>query len=114
MTTENQDFTMWSGDSKVLEVAVTDVDDEAVVLTGATINYVLQKSSRGGQAIISKSTTDGISITNALAGKFEITIDASDTADLAGDYYHECQVTDSSSNVSTIFVGTVTINIGMT
>jgi len=114
MTTENQDFTMWSGDSKVLEVTLTDVDDDAVNLTGASISYILQKSSQGGEAIISKSVDDGISITSpATGGLFEITIDATDTDDLAGEYYHECQVTDSSSNVSTVFVGTVTIKVDM-
>lgn len=109
MTRTNQDFTMWSGDSKVLEVTVTDADGDAVNLTGASIDYVMQDD-----ADISKSVGDGISITSpATGGLFEITLDPSDTTALAGDYHHECEVTDSSDNVSTVFVGTVTINVDL-
>ena len=110
MTTENQNFTMWSGDSKVLTVTVTDSDGAAVNLTGATINYVLKKQLGGGMNTITKATGgSGIVITDAAAGTCEITLDATDTASLLGSFYHECQVTDSYGNVSTIFIGTVTI-----
>lgn len=108
MTETGQKFTMWSGDTKVLEVTITDASGNAVNLTGATISYVLQRSV-GSTVTISKTTDDGISITDASGGVFQITLDASDTASLSGSYYHECQITDTSGNVSTVFTGTVTM-----
>ena len=109
MTETGQNFTMWSGDTKVLEVTITDSDGAAVDLTGATISYVLQRNVNSAAATISKTTDDGISITDASGGVFQITLDASDTASLSGSYYHECQITDASGNASTVFTGTVTM-----
>jgi len=109
MTETGQNFTMWSGDTKVIEVTITDASGNAVNLTGATISYVLQRSV-GSTVTISKTTASGISITDASGGVFQITLDASDTARLSGSsYYHECQITDTSGNVSTVFTGTVTM-----
>lgn len=106
MTIKNQGFEMWSGDTKVLTITVTDKDGVRVNLTGATIVY---KIFDGGTAVITKSTANGITITDASGGECQTTLSPSDTSDLDGVYYHECQVTDSSGNVSTIFTGAVTI-----
>ena len=110
MTIVGQNYTMFSGDSKVITVTVTDADGAAVNLTGATISYVIFDD---GSATITKTVGSGITVTDAAAGTFTITLAASDTASLAGAYYHECQVTDSSGNISTIFTGTVTMNEDM-
>jgi len=110
MTATDQNFTTWSGDDKVLTVTVTDGSGTATNLTGATINYELQALPPDGVALLTKTTGGGgISITDAAAGTFEITIAAADTASLSGVYFHECQVVDSSGNVSTIFTGRVNI-----
>ena len=104
MTTTAQNFTMWSGDDKTITVTLsTDI-------TGATINYAIA-ASVGSTALITKATGgSGIAITDAANGIFTIDLDPSDTSSKAGVYYHECQVTDTSSVVSTVFVGSVTIN----
>ena len=86
---------------------MTDADGIAINLTGATISYVIFS---GGVATITKTIGSGITVTDATAGTFTITLTSANTASLAGSYYHECQVTDSSSNISTIFIGSVTIN----
>jgi hypothetical protein len=106
----SDDFTMYAGDDKRLEVTVLDEDDVAVSLSGALeIRWKLAKSPRS-TIIASHSIADGnVSIIDAAAGRFNVLIDPADTESLSGLYYHEAELTDSSGNVGTCMAGTVTI-----
>ncbi|RMG96176.1 MAG: hypothetical protein D6706_10635 [Chloroflexi bacterium] len=106
MTKTAQNFTMWSGDSKLIQVMVTDSAGNSVALAGATIEYVI-KDSVNGTTRVSKSTSNGITISG---NTFTITLDPADTAGLSGQYYHEAQITDVAGNVSTALVGNIVIN----
>jgi hypothetical protein len=108
MTTTAQNLALHSGDSKILEVTVTDGTGAAVDLTGATIAWQLAKSP-GESALVSKTIGSGIAVTDAVGGIFEITLDAADTAALSGRHYHEAEVTDTSGKVSTVLTGAVLI-----
>lgn len=108
MTKQNQDFVMWAGDNKLIDVTVVDGDGVAVDITGATIKWVLAKTA-GDSALVTKTTGDGITITDAAAGKFRVTLVPADTESLAGVYYHEAEVTDASSQVSTVLIGKVIV-----
>lgn len=110
MTKENQNFTMWSGDDKTLEVTVVDENGSVQDITGMTIDWHLARKVTTS-ALVQKATGgSGIVISDGSAGVFQITLSAADTDDLSGKYYHEAQVTDSSGNISTVTVGTITIN----
>lgn len=111
MTSKNQNIDdHTSGDTLIIEVEVSNTDGTAKDITSASIEWVLAKR-RGGTAVISKSAAGGgISITDAVAGLFEVTIDPADTDSLAGLYFHEAEVTDSAGNISTVLEGHVFIN----
>jgi hypothetical protein len=99
---------VWSGDDKVITVTVYDNDDVVVDITSATITYQLSQNVKSA-AIISKTVGSGITLTDPTSGVFTITFDPADTASLSGRYYHECEITDTSGDVSTGFVGYATI-----
>ena len=102
------DFRMYQGDSKTLSITVKDKDGDVVVITGATIKWQASRSY-GKTADISKTTSSGISITDGPNGVFEVTLDASDTESLEGEYYHEAEITFSDSTISTVLAGRMNI-----
>lgn len=108
MTKQNQDFLMWSGDDKVITVTVYDNDDNVVNITGATITWQLSQNI-DSSALITKTVGSGIALSDPVNGQFTITLEPADTASLAGRYYHEAQITDSSGDISTGLVGHATI-----
>jgi hypothetical protein len=69
-------------------------------LTGATVRWEAFAWEAGPKygvpsatADITKTTGDGIEVTGAEAGEFEVTLVPADTSALAGTYFHEAQVT---------------------
>lgn len=109
-----QDFSMHSGDDRVLTVTVLDSAGSAVNITGGTITWALSKQAADavepkGDALITKSTSvGGVTITDGPNGQCSVTLVEADTADLAGTYYHEMQVV-LSGDTSTVLYGTATI-----
>jgi hypothetical protein len=101
------DFTMFSGDTKVLQITVTDEAGAAIDLTGVDLVWVLAKKVTAAP-LVTKEIGTGITITDAAAGKFEVAIAPADTENIKGDYYHECQM-DAGGAISTIMTGKVTI-----
>jgi hypothetical protein len=109
---ETTDFRMTVGDDKSLRVSVTDADGAVVAITSATISWKVTRSLRS-TAVLTKTTSSGISITSGSGGIFTISIDPADTASLTpGDYYHEAQVTFSGGDVGTVLKGIMTIEPG--
>jgi hypothetical protein len=104
MTAKNQNFEMVAGDTKNVVVTVAGTD-----LTGATIKWALKKSVSSTVANVSKTTSDGISISDAAGGVFTIALAPADTVNLKNDYYHEAEVTDQQGNVSTVMTGRISI-----
>lgn len=105
------DFTMFKGDSKVLEVTVKDQDDEVVDISGTVIRWQLSKKAKDTTALISKTTVGGggVTITDGPNGRFDVLIDPDDTEELkAGAYYHEAEVNDGGL-ISTVMTGTATL-----
>jgi len=106
-------ISMHSGDTRKLQVTIVDESSAAVDLTSASIIWALSKKAADevlprGSAIVTKSIGDGITVIDAVTGRVDILIDSADTASLAGDFYHEMQLTLGGS-VSTVLYGTVTI-----
>ncbi len=110
MTKENQDIELWAGDTRTETVTVTNSAGSAQNLTGLTLRWVVRRHSRAGTIVISKSTGSGITITNAAGGIFQIALSPADTKNLEGEYYHEASGVDSGGNVSTLLIGTLTVN----
>ena len=110
MTMINQNFTLFSGDTKYLHVDLTDSNGEAVDLTGMAIKWGVKKNVRTA-TIFLKTTPTGIDIPDPLNGRFTVKIHPLDTATLSGVFYHEAQITDVEGNVSTVLTGTMTVEL---
>jgi hypothetical protein len=109
------DFTMTAGDDKSITVYVTDQTTGAAVdITSATIAWKATKSLRT-TAVISKTTSAGITITSGSGGIFTIALTPSNTSSLTpGDYRHEAQITFSGSGlVATVLKGIMTLEPGL-
>src|SRR3990167_4295716 len=88
-----QNFIMVAGDTKTLVVTVEDAEGTAVSITGATIKWRCARSY-GKTASITKATGgSGIAITDGAGGEFTVTLNASDTVSLVGNFYHEAEIT---------------------
>jgi hypothetical protein len=100
------------GTDKVLVVSVTNRLGTIVDLTGAEAEYKVARKLRSKAAPVLSKTSNpaaGIVITDAAGGILEITIDASDTTDLGGEYYHEAYITDVAGKRARIFEGELTV-----
>jgi len=105
MTTENQDFAIRQGESKDLDVTVTDFEAGWDELT-----WSLATSNEAAGSLLEKTEGVGITVTSEGNGTLTIAIDSEDTENLApGDYYHQLKIVDTLGNVSIVFCGTMTV-----
>ena len=107
------DVTLHSGDTLILEVTVNDPTGSPVDLSSTTFAWALSKKSASavaprGAALMTKALASGITLVDAATGRVDIALDPADTESLAGTYYHELQMTDTGV-VSTVLFGSVTI-----
>lgn len=114
MTATNQNFSMYTGDSKTIQVNVTDANNNVIDLTGATVKWVLQQFPTSTTYQIEKDVVNGgIALINASGGIFQINLSANDTKTLQqGTYFHQAKVIDILGNASTVFTGNVTFQQG--
>ena len=104
-----QNFTMWSGDHKELTFTTTDSDSASVDLTGTSVIWQLSETPTSG-SLVKRSTDSGCGI--SISGcTYTVSLCPTHTSGLVGIYYHESQVRDTGSNVSTVAVGWATINV---
>ena len=119
MTSEDQNFEMYAGESKVITVTVMDdaTPPVPIDLTGASIEWIVKRSEDDAVGLITKTVGAGIALLNQTThkGEFTITLAPADTASLGGaSYYHEAEVTDVATNVSTVTRGILTIKKALT
>lgn len=100
------DLSIHAGETRTLAVTVTDQDGAAVDLTDASISYVLDRATQ-----IVLTVGDGITITDAAAGQFEIALAQAYTSDInvATRVAHECKALLQSGEVLTVFYGSLRI-----
>ncbi len=109
MSKYGQNFTVFSGDDCTPRFSVTGSGGTSEDVTGASVVWVLFDSPTGGSLIRKTTASTGhITISTSVV---DINVGASDTSSLAGDYYHELQITRAADGkVQTAAVGWVTIN----
>ena len=106
----SQDFELFKGNSKDLPVSVCDKAGAVVDITSATIRWWATEREVSGSVVIQKDigSPGGITVTDAVNGKFTITIDPTDTKDLAGKFlYHEAEVLDNTGKPTTVMFGII-------
>ena len=105
MTSVKQDLTIYAGDTVTISVGITD-SGAAASLSSASAAWILETSVGSGSIIRKATGGSGISLSGSVA---TISVCPADTLSLAGDYYHELEVTDAYGNISTTTIGTITI-----
>ena len=100
---------MISGDSKMIMITATKEDGEFYDVTGAVIKWALKRKVNALINDITKTTDDGIILSNPTNGEFTIKLEPLDTIRLTGSFYHECEITDVHGNISTVTTGIVSI-----
>jgi hypothetical protein len=98
---------MFAGDTKILEITVTDDSNAVINITGVLIRWQLSKTVKD-PPLVSKAVGSGITIVNGPAGRFDVLINPADTLALIGSHYHEVEI-DDSGVISTVLTGKVTI-----
>ncbi len=109
-------LTIYRGEKKTWTCTVTS-GGTALDLTGATIRFAVRDAYppssiiADGDALISKSTASGITITNEAGGIFTLTLLKADTNTLAcGDYQYGIEYENASGGPFVIDQGTFTID----
>ena len=106
------DIDFFSGDHVDFTVIVIDGNNAPALknLTGAlAIVWVISKS-QGSTPLLTKNLSSGITITDAVGGKFLIALVPADSEGLGGKYYHEAKVKDSTGKISTVIFGSCRID----
>ncbi len=111
MTEINQDFELHAGNSRVLEVTVTDVSDGTPIdLTGYTPVTWVMVDKPGGTALVTKNLGSGVVLTAPVTGVLQVTLLGAGTkAVTPGRYYHEVFLIDLSARPFTVTIGNVNL-----
>lgn len=96
---------MVQGESRLIDVTVTDADGVAIDITGATIVWKAGVSPFG-----TASLTKAGAIVTASEGLFRVTIEPADTASISGVMFHWSEIVLSDSSVIKPFLGTFTVS----
>jgi hypothetical protein len=107
-----------AGDYRILRFSAEEADGSPMNLTGHTIRWGLYAWSGGPRysspestAVVSKTTTNGIVITDPVGGVFEVTLEPADTDSIAVDgpkpsfFWHEAEVVDTLGRRFTVATG---------
>ena len=105
MPAKNQSFETFRGNKARLQFVLTSRDTSTPTDILDTVVYWYLSASKGGSALVAKSTDTGITINGNI---ITVLLDTADTQDLQGVYYHELRA-DINGELTTLAVGRVTI-----
>jgi len=110
VTATKQDFTVYQGESKTLQLTIVDGAAAAKNLTGISAVTWRLGPLGGGAAALTKSLAAGVTVVGATSGRIDVALATADTAALAaGHYLHLTEVIDVAGDTETVTVGTVTV-----
>lgn len=106
----SSDFTMYAGDTKNVEITVTDEEGLVIDLTDCELFWELSRIVGVQPPLLDKEIGSGLTVVTAAAGRFDVRLEPEDTESLEGVYYHEAKLVDDQGDVSTILSGWITIS----
>lgn len=115
MTKENQSLVIWAGQTMQITVNVDAAGSTtAQTLTGASLGVWLSSNAAGtaSDAALSYFSTDTLVSLVSVDGTndgIRFTIESTDSADLAGDYFYEVWAKDTSSDVAPVTTGKINV-----
>lgn len=101
--TEIARFTMYRGDSKILNITVTDGDGVAVDIDDAERVIFAVFGRDEDTPVLTKALGDGVTVAGNI---ITVTLDAADTDTLLGNYTFEVEIVDGDGLTSTVIQGT--------
>lgn len=116
MSTSDQNYSVSQADTHVLAFTATS-GGNAINLTGALqLKWTLSSKRKGDPTpILTKTLSSGVSVTNAAAGQFTVTVDNGDLDDQRpGYYYHEVFFENSANQKFVIATGWLTLTPAIT
>lgn len=113
MTAKNQNIEISERETKTIDPSpLTDENGDVVNLVDAELEWVVVDN---GQTLVSKDTSDGVTITNASEGEWEISLVPSDTDGYGGTIArHEGRLIDQEGRESVVTKGKFTIEVSDT
>ncbi len=111
-------FPMHRGDDRLITFTVVDKNLAAIDIAGAAFLWIFARQNPNcpdpqplGGILVSKAVSNGITITDAVAGEGEIALDSADTVGRVAplDYYQELQIT-LAGKVTTIMFGIISLS----
>lgn len=112
-----QSFPAMSGDQLVLPITVRDNADALVDLTGASARFAMARNERATVLDIDSAASPATAtavLTDAVNGLVTVTITDENTEALAGDYYYECKVTDTTGREAVVARGWISFAVNLT
>lgn len=111
-------LTMYRGDSAAFNLSAKQSDGSPMNLTTGTLFFTVKSHSRqlDTDALLQKSTGNGITVTDAVGGLFTVTLSPSDTADAYAPSYMvwDVQYVTSGGNVYTLADGQLLLKADIT
>lgn len=104
----NETISMYSGETRYINITITDGDNNNIPLNIANynINFLAHMN---GTPMIQKSIGNGITITSGAEGKAQIFLDTDDTKTLSGDFLFEVEAVSPADEVSIVTFGRMKI-----
>lgn len=110
---QDRDDRYVAGDKTTLRVTVVDADGDPKDLSDADARFALAEYA-GADPLVDKRVGEGIEIVEPTAGRLDVTVAGSDTADLGTsdgrDYYYELRIIDDTGDPTTVATGEWTIH----
>lgn len=102
MTEINQNDIIYAGKDYVIRAPVTDDDGKLMDFTGASATWGLRQGKSSTSNFLVKNSPADITFNG---NTIYISLNASDTVNLKGIFYHECGVVDANGKKSLLFEG---------
>lgn len=99
----------YAGNSKIIEVEITDTFGNPIDLTNAIATYGMVNSKDEWVVQKSSSLSSEIDIIDPTNGVLQVFIEPSDTLPLYGTFIHHLNIVDVNGNESTVLAGRVNI-----
>lgn len=106
---ENSEITIYRGNSKDIRDTVTNADSTAADLSGATVTFELKKRRTDDTALVTKTSSSGITVSTPSSGIFVVNLLDADTDLAPGRYFYSAKVTDALGKTTTVSTGDIVI-----
>lgn len=111
MALVGQNFTMYRGETKQINMSITDASGNPADLTSGSLTWIMSYNSNS-DILITKILNSGITLISGTGGLFRINFASGDTVLYQGDYYHQTEFVTAGEDRTILAIGYMTIYPG--